>query len=89
MPDHPRIPEIRKGQGSWPLPRDEFAQRFRQRFFDPNFDPGAGEIEQLIEIGWKNYCETRKSPRTRKAGAGFADPDYELSIEWLEEPRAK
>lgn len=87
MPDHPRIPKIREGQAAWPMPRDEFAQRFRQRFFDPDFDPAAADIERLIEIGWKNYCESRKAPRTRKAGAGFADPDYELSIEWLDARR--
>ncbi|MGH9310008.1 MAG: flavodoxin family protein, partial [Vicinamibacterales bacterium] len=28
--------------------------------------------------------EYRKSPRTRKAGPGFADPEHELPIEWLE-----
>ena len=26
----------------------------------------------------------RKAPRTAKAGPGFADPDFELSVEWLE-----
>ena len=32
--------------------------------------------------------EGRKAPVTRKAGPGFADPDYDLSVEWLEAKRA-
>jgi multimeric flavodoxin WrbA len=74
--------EIRKGQGSWPLPREEFARRIRARFFDPTFDPLRESIEKLIDVAWRNYCDSHKSPRTRKAGPGFADPDYELSVEW-------
>jgi multimeric flavodoxin WrbA len=76
--------EIRKGQGSWPLPREEFARRIRERFFDPTFDPLRESIDKLIDVAWRNYCDSRKSPRTRKAGPGFADADYELSVEWLE-----
>jgi multimeric flavodoxin WrbA len=75
---------VRKGQGSWPLPRREFERRFRERFYDPDFDASSAEIERLLEIAWKAYCESDKSPRTRKAGPGFADPDHELAIEWLE-----
>jgi multimeric flavodoxin WrbA len=28
-----------------------------------------------------------KAPRTRKAGPGYADPDYDLSVEWIEASR--
>jgi multimeric flavodoxin WrbA len=29
------------------------------------------------------YAHARKSPRTRKAGSAFADPDYDLSLDWI------
>jgi multimeric flavodoxin WrbA len=35
-------------------------------------------------LAWDAYKEGRKAPITRKAGAEFADPDYDLSTEWLE-----
>lgn len=76
------VPVVRKGQGQWPLPRDEFERRFRESFYDPRF--AAVDLEPLLEIAWENYCESRKAPRTRKAGAAFADPEYELSVDWLE-----
>lgn len=80
----PHVPDVRKGQASWPMPKDQFLERFRNRFFDPTNDPHAAAIEALAEVAWKNYCDSHKSPRTRRAGPGFADPDYEISIEWQE-----
>jgi hypothetical protein len=32
---------------------------------------------------WDAYSNGRKSPLTRKAGPGFADPDYDLAADWL------
>ena len=32
--------------------------------------------------------KSRKAPRTRKAGPGFADPEHEVPIEWLEARQA-
>lgn len=84
MADRPPTPRVRKGQASWPLPREEFAKRFRQRFFDPNFDVQQSQIEALLDTAWTDYCQSRKAPRTRKAGEEFSDPDYDLSVEWLE-----
>jgi multimeric flavodoxin WrbA len=83
MSDRP-VPQVRKGQTDWPMSREEFDGRFRHRFFDPDFEPHANAIDALLEIAWENYCETHKSPKTRKAGPEFADPEYELSIEWLD-----
>src|SRR5262249_40093950 len=77
------LPVIRTGQGSTKLTRDEFARRVREKFYDPAFAMTEPEIEHIIEIAWDGYDEYRKSPRTRRAGRGFADPDYELPIEWL------
>jgi multimeric flavodoxin WrbA len=77
------VPTVRKGQGHWPLSREVFFERYRARFVDPTFEPLRAQIDQLAEIAWQNYCESHKAPLTRKAGAEFSDPDYELSIDWL------
>ncbi|MGH9203087.1 MAG: flavodoxin family protein, partial [Vicinamibacterales bacterium] len=77
-------PRVRKGQGDVALSREEFARRTRERFYDPAFDGLEQEIERIIDVAWTSYDEYHKSPRTRKAGPGFADPEYALPIEWLE-----
>jgi len=74
---------VRKGQGDVKLSRDEFARRLAERFYDPAFDAVRPEIDRIIEVAWKNYDEYHKSPRERKAGPGFAEPDFELPMEWL------
>jgi len=78
------VPEPRRGQAQWPMPRAAFAARFRHRFADPAFAPQAAAIDDLLEIAWDAYCASRKAPRTRAAGAGFADPGFELSEDWLQ-----
>jgi hypothetical protein len=72
--------QARTGQAPGKLDREAFHRKFVQSFHDPRFDPLRGEIAQLEEIAWRNYCDSRKAPITIKAGAGFADPDYDLSI---------
>jgi len=66
------------------MSREEFGERFRAGFFDPRFDAERDAIARLEEIAWRNYNDARKSPRTRKAGIGFDDPEFELSVEWLD-----
>jgi multimeric flavodoxin WrbA len=83
-PDSAPMPEVRKGQGDVKLSREEFARRIGERFYDPAFDGVRNEVERIIDIAWNGYDQYRKSPRTRKAGAAFADPDFELPVEWLE-----
>ena len=80
----PVVPKVRTGQTPTELSKAEFLLRWRQRFYDPTFDSREAELRLLAEIAWQNYRESRKSPRTRRAGSGFADPEYELSVEWLE-----
>ena len=75
--------EIRKGQAPPHLHRDEFGARFRAAFFDPAFREEDKSIERLEAIAWDAYTEGRKAPITEKTGAGYADPDYDLSSEWL------
>ena len=71
--------KIRKGQAPGTLERKEFGVRFRASFADPAFRAEDGAIARLEEIAWQAYSEGRKAPVTRKAGAGYADPDYDLS----------
>lgn len=76
--------DVRKGQAPQPLTREEFGRRFRQQFDDPLFDAESDSVARLEAIAWQAYSDARKSPRSRPAGEGFADPRHELSIEWLE-----
>ena len=75
--------EIRKGQAPAQLGRAEFAVRFRESCFDPAFRSEDESIARLEEIAWQIYSVGRKSPITVKAGPGYADPDYDLSAEWV------
>ncbi|MDQ8728129.1 flavodoxin family protein [Bradyrhizobium sp. LHD-71] len=75
--------DVRKGMPPVELSREEFERRFRTRFQDPAFAAVEAEIAAVAAVAWDSYSNSRKSPRTRKAGPEFADPDYELSIDWL------
>lgn len=79
----PTTPEIRKLQPTTKLTREEFERRIGERFYDPAFDGVREELARVFDVAWEGYDDYRKSPRTRKAGDGFADPDFELPIEWL------
>ncbi|MDB5872740.1 MAG: NADPH-dependent reductase, partial [Ramlibacter sp.] len=74
--------EVRKGQAPAPVARDVFHQRFMQDFFDPAYRAEHTALDRLEEIAWHAYQEGRKAPVTEKSGPGFADPDYDLSVEW-------
>jgi multimeric flavodoxin WrbA len=74
--------DVRKGQAPAKLGRDEFHLVFSRSFTDPAFSQAAAELAVVEEIAWNNYRESRKAPVTEKAGPGFADPDYDLSVEW-------
>lgn len=76
--------DVRKGQAPPAHTREEFRKRFRARFFDPAFRVEDEAIGRLEEIAWQGYSQARKSPVTRKAGAGFANPDFDLSVEWYD-----
>src|SRR5690242_21582519 len=75
--------DVRRGMPSVELPREEFEKRYRSRFADPVFRTLQREIDAIVAAAWDGYRNSRKSPRTRKAGPGFADPDYELSVDWI------
>jgi multimeric flavodoxin WrbA len=73
---------VRKGQAPAKLNRDEFHLRFMRKFYDPTFEAVSRELASVEEIAWKNYVDSHKAPITAKAGPGFADPDYDMSVEW-------
>src|SRR4030095_16722826 len=77
------VPEVRKGQGDMQVSQDVFRERFRERFYDPAFEAASADVDRLADIAWRVYCESHKSPRTRAAGEGFADPEMQLSVQWL------
>ncbi|MES2959665.1 MAG: flavodoxin family protein [Pseudomonadota bacterium] len=76
--------KIRTGQAGAPLSRAQFHERFGLRFRDPAFTGEREAIGRLEEIAWLALQEGRKAPVTRRAGRGFADPAYSISVEWLE-----
>jgi hypothetical protein len=47
----------------------------RLRCAEP-FEPLAAELDKIAAAAWNAYDGHRKSPRTRKAGGEFADPNY-------------
>lgn len=76
-------PRVVTGMESVELSEKEFKRRFLERFSDPDFAVVSKEIDAIAEIAWKNFIEYHKSPRTKRAGRGFADPKFELPVEWL------
>jgi multimeric flavodoxin WrbA len=76
--------QIRKGQAPSQLAREAFGERFRSAYADPAFQREHEAIARLEQIAWEAYDAGRKAPRTRKAGSEFTDPDYDLSVEWLQ-----
>ncbi len=77
------VPEPRKGMPDPHLDREEFRRRYLGQFRDPAFRPLDGELDRIEAVAWEAYAQGRKAPVTRKAGAEFADPDYDLSVDWI------
>src|SRR5438270_9796603 len=68
--------DVRKGMPTVQLSREEFGRRYRSRFADPVFEPLRRELDAIVDAAWDGYVNSRKAPLTRKAGSGFADPEY-------------
>ena len=75
--------DVRKGQYPGKLSRNDFRSHFEKSFVDPSFAPERDAIARLEAIAWDAYCQSRKAPVTRKAGPGFADPNYDLAVDWI------
>jgi multimeric flavodoxin WrbA len=78
-----KAPTPRKGMPSVELDEAEFKRRFRSQFADPAFEPLAAELARVGDVAWDGYIKGRKAPRTEKAGPGYADPDYDLAVDWI------
>jgi len=74
--------KIRTGQAPAQLSRIQFHERFAQSFKDPLFAPEEAALARVEDVAWKAYKDSRKAPVTKKAGKGYADPEYDLSVEW-------
>lgn len=61
----------------------EFKQRYLDQFEDPAFRYLDPELAKIAQVAWQAYADSRKSPVTQKAGPEFADPDYDLSVDWI------
>src|SRR4030095_2279641 len=81
-------PSVRKERKYVPLTKAQFRERFFARIFDPALSAVHPELERVFDVAWDGYIRYRKSPRTKPAGKGYADPKYQLSVEWSE-TRAK
>ena len=78
-----KTPEPRKGMPSPELSESEFRDRYLRAFADPAFERLAVELDKIMTAAWDAYSNARKAPRTRKAGPGYSDPEYDLSTDWL------
>jgi multimeric flavodoxin WrbA len=77
------MPQVKKSNEPWKIPREEFKKRFFNKFFDAEFRKKQMELNALEEMAWKAYEEGRKAPETSKAGDDYKNPDYELSMDWI------
>ena len=75
--------EPRTGSPSPRLNETEFKRRFNAQFLDPAFDAVDEALKQVTQVAWEAYREQRKAPITRKAGRGFANPNYDVSVDWI------
>jgi multimeric flavodoxin WrbA len=73
----------RKGMPDPQLDEAEFRRRYLKQFVDPAFDSLRSELDRVVRVAWDGYVNSRKAPRTRKAGPGYRDPDYDLSLDWI------
>ena len=78
-----KAPSPRKGMPPTDLSQADFAFRYQEQFYDPAFDAVRADVDRITAIAWDGYQQSRKSPVTQKAEAGFSNPDYDMSVEWL------
>src|SRR4030081_1426893 len=75
--------DVRKGMPPVKLSREEFESRYRSRFVDPAFRPLQRELDAIITAAWDASANPREARVASRAGPGFADPHYEISVDWL------
>lgn len=77
-------PKARHEMPARKLDRAAFVARFQHQFQGDAFATLGPELDRMAEAAWTEYDAGNKAPRTRKAGPGFANPDHDLSVDWLE-----
>lgn len=75
--------QVRNSGEDHKFDEENFKKRYRENFHDPNFNQIISAVDAIAEVAWQNYSQGRKAPFKQKAGPGFHDPDYELSVDWL------
>jgi multimeric flavodoxin WrbA len=78
------VPAARKVMPDVTLKEAVFKERFKSQFIDPAFARLGSELDAIAAAAWDGYNNSRKSPVTQKAGPGYADPDYDLAVDWIE-----
>lgn len=63
------VPQIRKSQGNVKLTHEEFNRRLGERFYGRAFPPVRKQIEQVMEVAWKNYDEYHRESAQASSGA--------------------
>lgn len=82
-PHSPADLEPRKGSPSPRLSDEEFKRRFLNQFQDRAYEGLSPELAKIAAAAWDAYANSRKSPKTRKAGPGYAHSEYDLSLDWI------
>ncbi len=77
-------PAVRTQEKYVPLTKEQFRERFYAQFYDPAYGAVGAELAKVFEVAWDGYIAYRKAPRMEPAGKSFADPKYQLSVEWRE-----
>jgi len=45
-------------------------------------------LDKFVDVAWEAYDKSRKSPVTQKAGPGFFNAAYDLSVDWIAAQKA-
>src|SRR5665213_2914314 len=70
--------EVHKGMPAVKLARAEFERRYRSRYLDPAFKPLQKELDAIVSAAWQPQITEHTESRS-----GFADPNYDIAIDWL------
>lgn len=74
---------IRKSQPATDLSEKNFKLRANKLYQAHEFDEVRSETEAVIDVKWKLYDDSKKSPISKKAGAQFKHPEVEVAVDWL------
>jgi len=70
--------EVRTGQASTRLSREEFEARYRAQFFDPAFEAVRGEVDRITRSHGRAYGKRAAKVRYAESGPGVCRSDAEF-----------